>query len=288
MDQVIDLAEVERHFDVRLLPLNVTLNQFEGSVRARDRGYVFMPPEGLRHPLDPNVFSHILSAVRRSSRQVLYLKGRWYNKHYAAADAVSRVRVAPYLYSVAATAADAIAAIGAGHFNSMHIRLGDYRDHAAKAGTSFVASADRLRFNRSVPLYVAAEERRSDPYFEPLLAHFDRVLFAEDLVREPTVYPLLLDFVRSTPNGTVRNGIFGLVEQLILARSDNFIGTRVSTWSKVVYGMRDNLAVAAPDFFQRLVAERAAKGEAYGPRTSALATTRAMTRRVRKDLLRTG
>jgi hypothetical protein len=270
MDHVLDMRALSELTGARFLPLSIPLARWlseveqgghvsggAGAVRAR---VYSIPSSGLRFPKEGR------KAWRRVEREVdvdgekdalILFRGGFYSWAWLNYDWLSKVRFAPYLQEMAAAAAEVL---GGGVYNAVHVRLGDYR-HRVKAAdaTAFVEGAQRtLGFDKSDWLYVAAEESRKHRFFKPLLTGFDKVAFQEDLVRDPRFHRHMVDFLLRTPNSKVRNCVFGLVEQLICARAQRFLGTRVSTWSMTVGGLRRFLQYTVPALFEELAQQRAA------------------------------
>lgn len=269
MDHVLDMRALSELTGARFLPLSIPFERWlseveegghvsggAGAVRAR----VFsIRSPGLRFPKEGR------KAWQRVERQVdvdgaedalILFRGGFYSHAWLNNGWLSKVRFAPYLLEMAAAAAEVL---GGGMYNAVHIRLGDYRYRVKAAdATAFVEGAQRkLGFDKGDWLYVAAEESRSDRFFKPLLAGFDKVAFQEDLVRDPRFHRHMVDFVLRTPNSKVRNCIFGLVEQLICTRAQRFLGTRVSTWSMTVGQFRRFLRFTVPTLFEELAQQRA-------------------------------
>jgi hypothetical protein len=161
----------------------------------------------------------------------------------------------------------------AGRFNALHIRLGDYSYKAGKDAAVFLKNARKFGFAKDVPLYVAAEEPRNHSYFKPLIEHFDTVVFFEDLLKVKTLHMHLVDFVLRTPTSKVRESVGGMMEQLICAHADRFLGTKVSTWSMDVRRKRAHAKDAVPQLWVSMEDERRRTGVSP-PRWSALMSWR--------------
>ncbi len=253
MDQVVDLSLLANKTGVRVLPLNVTLLSWLQTMKGRTRTFR-LPAEGLLHPKSASVFTDISHLLVKTSSTLVYLKGKFMTAHWLSRSTLSAVRYAPFLQDMARTIQEVV--LGP-RFNAIHIRLGDVMGRAMRGGRDarhFAANARALGFTRDVPLYVSAEEPRQHPYFSPLLASFDRVVFLSDLRAEPALGTMFATFDARTPPGKVRSSVLGMVEQLLCVRASLFLGTRLSTFSMRIQHMRFRVADAIPELAHELSA----------------------------------
>lgn len=123
-------------------------------------------------------------------------------------------------------------------YNAIHIRFmdgdgTDLREGLLRPASSFVW---RMRkYNDSLPLYVATvPSKRGSPYFKPMANKF-RLLFGEVLEKDPRVGAFLDAHVRAR---SMRDTVLGVVEQLVCARAERFVGTGFSTFSEYIRRMR--------------------------------------------------
>jgi hypothetical protein len=294
MDQVIDFEHVRGRTHVKFLFLNVTISDWLHRYTTRSNSvYHSLPGEGLMHAKDPGVYSRVKRSCRKN-KQLVYLKGRFFTARWLDKAALHSARTAPYLQDLAAAIADAMrtgvfgmlqkepkhpqpelpassssnsktatttaAATSAGRFNAMHIRLGDYSSRAGKDAAFFLKNAQQYGFAKDVPLYVAAEEPRNHSYFKPLIEYFDTVVFFQDVLQVKELHMHLVDFVLRTPTSKVRDSVAGMMEQLICAHADRFLGTKISTWSMDVRRKRADVKDAVPQLWASIEAEKQRTG----------------------------
>ena len=121
-------------------------------------------------------------------------------------------------------------------FNSLHIRFmdndgTDLREGLLKPAPSFIY---RMRkFDKTIPLYIATvPSRRKSAYFTAFKAHFTLV-FGDALEADPDVIKALAGITRR-----MKDTVLGLIEQLVCARGEKFLGTGFSTFSEHIRRMR--------------------------------------------------
>ena len=121
-------------------------------------------------------------------------------------------------------------------FNALHIRFmdndgTDLREGLLKPAPSFLY---RMRkFDKTVPLYVATvPNRRKSAYFNAFKTQFTLV-FGDMLERDADVIKALAGITRK-----MKETVLGLIEQLVCARAQRFLGTGFSTFSEHIRRMR--------------------------------------------------
>lgn len=256
MDTVLDFPYLEKLADIKLLPMNVTLLEYKrsflgggsaglGMSSTKDLKVVrIQDGNSLISPKDPHVFIDVLNGIK-SGRRTVYIYGRFFTPHWVNHKWWRDLRFSPFLQDIASTVADEFFD---NKFNAFHIRLGDYETRARKRTALpffFVKTSLRMSMDADTPIYVASEAQRSSDFFAPLLGWYNNVFFMSDLATRPRTLKKLVDFVLATPSTKVRNDIFGLVEQLICARAQKWVGTRISTFSHTIKQMRQSV-VAVP------------------------------------------
>jgi hypothetical protein len=254
-DHALDFDYMERMTQVPLLPLNVTLREFHqsalGGARRSTAGVDMLPirSKGLKKAKSWQL-SQFLDKVIASSKHVVVVWGGWFNHAYAdAGNDWANVRFAPYL----ARFSEVIArrALNSS-FNAVHVRLGDYTARAKASSSVFDAHAwasraAALRFDRELPLYIATDDRKNPDYFKPLLRMFRRTIRLHDILAEPVVAAWMRDLRRRVPGEGVFDSLFGMVDQLVCARADKFVGTALSTFTQFILESRKHIARWLPD-----------------------------------------
>jgi len=121
-------------------------------------------------------------------------------------------------------------------FNAMHIRFmdndgTDLREGLLKPAPTFIY---RMRkFDKSIPLYVATvPSRRKSAYFNSFKSQFDLV-FGDRLEQNAAVISALSGITRR-----MKETVLGVIEQLVCARAEKFLGTGFSTFSEHIRRMR--------------------------------------------------
>jgi hypothetical protein len=121
-------------------------------------------------------------------------------------------------------------------FNSLHIRFmdndgTDLREGLLKPAPSFIY---RMRkFDKSIPLYIATvPSRRKSAYFNAFKTQFTLV-FGDVVERDPDVVGALSGITKK-----MKETVLGLIEQLLCARGERFLGTGFSTFSEHIRRMR--------------------------------------------------
>jgi len=108
-------------------------------------------------------------------------------------------------------------------FSSMHIRRGDfrqqYKQQIKSAEDLYTSSKDMLSPNSTI--FIATDEKNKT-YFDPLKEHYD-IWFLSDFTH-------LLD--------EVNHNMYGLVDQLVVANGEVFVGTFFSTFTAYVNRLR--------------------------------------------------
>eukprot|EP00514_Thraustochytrium_sp_LLF1b_P004442 CAMPEP_0184516264 /NCGR_PEP_ID=MMETSP0198_2-20121128/4938_1 /TAXON_ID=1112570 /ORGANISM="Thraustochytrium sp., Strain LLF1b" /LENGTH=519 /DNA_ID=CAMNT_0026906577 /DNA_START=722 /DNA_END=2281 /DNA_ORIENTATION=- len=252
MDMALDLKHLQALSGVRFVPLNTPLRDFVESQDPETVRTIKLPSEGLLHPTDKSIYRRLLRATEHSVRKIVYLKGRFFTAHWLDKEYWANARYAPYLQTFASKVHHNLFE---GNYNAMHIRLGDYEKRSekfSKDGSAYLASAIEFGFEKHVPLYIAAEEPREYFYFKPLLEYFDKVVFQDDLLENPETRKWLIDYTLRTPASSIRNDLFGLIEQLICSRATKFLGTHVSTFSLTISVMRRRLSGSIPELYDEI------------------------------------
>ena len=165
---------------------------------------------------------------KQKSMKILWFRGRFYN-HYFVKDKFV-VRYSPYLRDLSHQIIDEMFD---SKFSAFHIRLGDYADKAKSRmndGSAFVLISQKWNIPDQQPLYVATDAKKEDTFFEPLSHHFSDIYYQSDLLRNRKVRALLTNLTLSLPASSIRNDVFGLVEQLMCSQSTHFVGSLWSTF----------------------------------------------------------
>ena len=122
-----------------------------------------------------------------------------------------------------------------GH-NALHTRFmdgdgTDLREGLLKPAPSFIF---RMRkFDKTIPLYVATvPAKRKSPYFNAFKEKF-KLVFGDALERDPEVQQILAGITRR-----MKETVLGIIEQLVCARAERFLGTGFSTFSEHIRRMR--------------------------------------------------
>lgn len=122
-------------------------------------------------------------------------------------------------------------------FNSVHIRFMDddgtyLREGLLKPAPAFIY---RMKaYDKSLPLYIATvPRRRYNGYFKPFSGPFKTIVYGDVLENDPKVREFLGQYTRK-----MQTTVLGLIEQLVCARADMFIGTGFSTFSEHIRRMR--------------------------------------------------
>lgn len=271
MDHTLDFHHMQKISGIEMMPLNVTINDFVKMVPPGTIKNIKLPDDGLMQPSDFSVYRKLLAKAKNTKKQVAYFRGRFFTAHWLDKTFWQNARYAPYLQEVASSIANEF--FQNGNFNAFHIRMGDYaaRSHKHNPDASrYLKNAIGMGFEKHIPVYIASEEGRDFPYFKPLLDYFDTVVFQEDLIHNPRTRKWLVDYTLRTPSTPVRNDLFGLVEQLVCARAHNFLGTRISTFSKTIRVMRQKLKAAIPELWEDIKFRAERKEENMNVRRSGL------------------
>ncbi len=255
-DHALDLDYMERMTQVPLLPLNVTLREFHqralGGARRSTAGVDMLSikvARGLKKAKSWQL-SQYLDKLIASDKHVVVAWGSWFNHAYAeAGNDWANVRFSPYL----ARFSEVIARrVFNNSFNAVHVRLGDYTARAKASSSHFDAHAwasraATLRFDHEMPLYIATDDRDNPGYFKPLLRVFRRTLRMHDILEDPAVATWMRDLRRRTPGEGVFDSLFGMVDQLVCARAEKFVGTSLSTFTQFILESRKHIARWLPD-----------------------------------------
>ncbi len=257
-DHALDFDYMERATGVPLLPLDKPLRVFYKEVlRAEERS----SPE-----LDffPITFSHGLAKAHSWERS-MYLKklvgsgkrtvvafGSFYNKVWAETGRDwGNVRFSPYLTAFAEVIARRL--FRGSPFNAVHVRMGDYAPRVKFASSHFDARAwasraKRMSFDTEMPLYIATDDTKYPEYFAPIERMFPHRIRAEQFKKDPVVTAWLADLKRRVPASPVFDSLLGMVDQLVCAQSEKFIGTDLSTFTRLILYAREHITKWMPDF----------------------------------------
>jgi hypothetical protein len=127
---------------------------------------------------------------------------------------------------------------------AFHIRRGDFQHKWVKISAEEILSLTEplIPGSRSEKVAYVATDEKNASFFEPFRAAFKQVYFLSDFMGDPEdTYGL-----RSLP----RNHL-GMVEQVVCASADIFIGTPLSTFSGYITRMRGYMAPSVPGIYQR-------------------------------------
>mmetsp|Transcript_30976 Transcript_30976/g.36147 ORF Transcript_30976/g.36147 Transcript_30976/m.36147 type:complete len:597 (-) Transcript_30976:143-1933(-) len=112
-----------------------------------------------------------------------------------------------------------------GRFNTMHIRRGDFKDQYKGSVTSaedLIAISKSILGNHNSKILFIATDERNMTYFEPFKKEY-QIYFLND-------FQIFIEDVNSN--------FYGLVDQLIAARGDIFVGTHYSTFTAYINRLR--------------------------------------------------
>mmetsp|Transcript_9355 Transcript_9355/g.18469 ORF Transcript_9355/g.18469 Transcript_9355/m.18469 type:complete len:619 (-) Transcript_9355:149-2005(-) len=266
MDQLVDFEYLEKMTGVPLIPLNMTLTDYRkkrvGGLRVggrTPRAWIFQIGTPLSWIEERGVREHENRIKNYNGRILIYI-GPFYTRHWQEDWVINAIRYTAYLRGLSKHISNE--ALDGGRYNAVHLRLGDYIKAAlskSKDSRNFVRRGQDAGFKQSEVVYVATDQpsHRADGslnnYFRPF-GHFKRLIFARDLASHPGTAAALLDFKNRLPNNKkVVSDMFGLVEQLICARAQNFVGTSVSTFSKTINVQRSNLLTTIPEIETGLI-----------------------------------
>lgn len=255
MDHALDFPFMEKAMGVRLLPLNITLASWQKTVlRGTDKDddlvdFVRIEITGGMRKASHKYQENFVKKVAKSNKKVVWGYGKFYSKYLGVIKGklANHVRFAPYLIQFSKVISREFFN---NTFNAFHIRLGDYSSKATSVSSNaraFVSASKKIGFKRETPVYLATDSN-SKLYFKPLYKQFHgKVIKGQDLKTNPVVNMWLKDFYTRLPPTTIRQSLFGLVDQLICARAQKYVGTLISTFSRVIVYHRDNIETVLPD-----------------------------------------
>jgi len=259
MDQLLDFEHLEKVPGIRLVPMNVTLDEFhrvylkEAPIGKTTNGIQMEHIKTSMTKLTPSTQGYFQRLLKNSKERVVVFYGRFYSYKWRPLELYQQIQYSSYLRALSRVIVKG--AFGDEAFNSFHLRLGDYEAMALKKNSdarSFVKHSKKHGFEKDKPVYLAtdgkvfAENGTSfEPYYRPL-SYFEKLVTYRKLQSIPAADEALQDFVARLPVNVV-NDMFGLVEQLICAQADNFVGTAFSTFSKTIRRMRRFLSKTFPE-----------------------------------------
>ena len=188
---------------------------------------------------NPWSMDYVVSTFRDDPADVLlFAKGTmWENFDFSPAlvdEARRAVRAHARLREAARRVANALFPAG---FNSLHIRFKDEDGTNLREG--FLSpSKDFVRrmkeFDKALPLYVATvPRRRTSPYFNGFKTAGFKLVFGDVLEARREI----TDIIKAVPP-RMGETVLGLLEQLVCARAEKFLGTGFSTFSEHIRRMR--------------------------------------------------
>lgn len=131
---------------------------------------------------------------------------------------------------------------GAGTYNSVHIRRGDYL-HNGKTpdAEQWLKKLHTFHFKRNTKLYIATEPGKGSSFFRPIHKQYKYVVYSRNLNSE-----LVHSFKRNFPEST-RGDMLGLLEQLICVAAHKFLGSNYSTFSSLILFTRKHIEFLFPE-----------------------------------------
>lgn len=114
-----------------------------------------------------------------------------------------------------------------------------YIDFPTQAALMF-ALEHLQRFDKSIPLYVATDEK-DKAWFDPFKTEygFKKLVFWDDLAAD------IKDQILPKYPTTMRGDLIGFLEQIICAKAKNFAGSHGSTFSAAIMALRRNKKLRA-------------------------------------------
>lgn len=129
-------------------------------------------------------------------------------------------------------------------FNAIHVRLGDYAKVSGPfVENDYIYSMKKAEFGKRVPVYVASDETMASKSLKRLGKAY-HLLFFNDLDSY-----LVGAFMNTFSDKTVHSAmdLFGVVEQLMCARSNKFHGFALSTFTKHIQFMKEHMNLSIPE-----------------------------------------
>jgi hypothetical protein len=102
-----------------------------------------------------------------------------------------------------------------GRFGTMHIRRGDFQYTGTRVAATEILTMTSKRFKEGSTVYIATDER-DQSFFDPIKARYN-VFFLHDFKQELGV--------------DVNTNYFGMIDQLVASRGDEFFGCWFSTFT---------------------------------------------------------
>jgi len=246
MDTVVDLDYLEQSSGVRILAMNLTLEQFANQVLEPSITKIVTVPRGetLIRPTNKLLYSKVEGWIKKAPEKVVYYRGPFFSRHWAdweigspKAEVWKHLQYAPYLQAIAQQVQDTLFPEG---YNALHIRMGDYlarlQGRAGDGSRQWVKAVKTLGWAPERALYVASDMPGTSTHFTNLRSFANHSYFMADVEARG----ILNEFKELVPHPKLQSDIFGLVEQLICVDANNWIGSYFSTFSLTINMMRDN------------------------------------------------
>jgi len=235
MDQVIDFEALEEKSGVKLVALNVTIPEFISQLKGRKDSKF---KKYLRIADITSSPGGMTRGLADSDTKVSYVHGRYFLFVSMALRDLSIFVPTPYLIDMATKITDTL--FGADTpYKSLHIRLGDfiakYTEKASPA--AFFAKGLQWGWMPNASIYVASEPG-FDEFLSIAKSYFPNTILPSDLTKNHQVQLILEDFANRLPRSHIRSDLFGVVEQVICARAQDWVGTVISTFSARIKFLR--------------------------------------------------
>jgi hypothetical protein len=126
-----------------------------------------------------------------------------------------------------------------GNFVAFHVRRGDFQHKHVKLPANEILSltSHLVRNSKERIAYIATDEKNLS-FFDPFKEHFKAVYF-------------LSDFAQSVDLKHLNQNYFGMIEQMVCASSDIFIGTPLSTFTGYISRIRGYMNLTTPGLYER-------------------------------------
>jgi len=126
-----------------------------------------------------------------------------------------------------------------GNFVAFHIRRGDFQHkHVKLPANEILSLTSHLVPNPKERIAYIATDEKNMSFFDPFKEHFKAVYF-------------LSDFAQSVDLKHINQNYFGMVEQMVCASSDIFIGTPLSTFTGYITRIRGYMNITTPGIYER-------------------------------------
>jgi len=122
-----------------------------------------------------------------------------------------------------------------GKYNSFHIRRNEFQFKEAWVDADHILGVSKDVMDKGFPVYIATDEKKRD-FFKPLTDYYD-VKFLDDFLKDEGVLE------------GVNKNYFGMIEQIVAANGETFIGTWWSTFTGYINRMRGYMGRVDRSFY---------------------------------------